>query len=46
LAVAAPGSDTPADDDEDTAELSERSLSERIDHLAEWAQELWRKAYE
>jgi len=26
--------------------MSEQSLSERIDHLAEWAQELWRKAYE
>lgn len=46
VAVAVPGSDTPADDDEDTAEMSEQSLSERIDHLAGWAQELWRKAYE
>jgi len=46
MAVAATGSDTRADDEEDVVELSEQSLSERIDHLAEWAQELWRKAYE
>jgi len=46
VAVAAPGSDAKANDEEDAVKPSEQSLSEQIDHLAEWAQELWRKAYE
>ena len=30
----------------DDANLTEQSLSERVEHLAEWSLELWRKAYE
>ena len=42
VSVAASDSDTTAD----CAPLTEKSLSERIDRLVEWAHELWRKAYE
>jgi hypothetical protein len=42
VSAATPDSDTTADG----ARLTEESLSERIDHLVEWARELWRKAYE
>jgi len=42
VSIAAPDSDTTADG----APLTETSLSERIDHLVEWAHELWQNAYE
>lgn len=42
VSMTTPGSDIAAGD----VGLSEESLSERIDRLAEWAHELWRKAYE
>ena len=42
VSITTPGSDIAAGD----VGLSEESLPERIDRLAEWAHELWRKAYE